>query len=195
MSIEQFAADHRNTIAAVEAVSTLGAVLFSLAATWLAQRSKRTHLHASVTKTQIVQAGEAPQDRPRYISVDIVNDGDFALRLPFSFFSWRIPFSGEFATVNPHDYYGIDAILPAVPYPVEIAPRASHKANVSNLATFRETMMEMMEGIKWFPRLRLRFIQAYVVTEDRGIFKAQLTKNNRDELEQLRKQLLEKRAR
>ena len=179
--IETFSRDHQFTIAALTAIGTLLAVAASITLALIAARSNRTRLEASVSITRVVGAGVPQENPPRFLSVSVTNVGNSTLWLEWGFFNWRIPFSGEYATVNPMDGYAGMTIgdtgipLPQVTFPVEVLPRVTKQFRLSTFETFRDVSAEAYRHLSWLGWLRFRYQRAFVVTSDGRRFRAQLT--------------------
>ncbi len=177
--LEEFCKNHQHTIAALGALSTLTAVVVSLMLAWRAGRVTRTRLKANVDTSFVAHSTIDPKNPPRYLTVSITNTGLGALRVPFSFFRWKVPFSRSFWLVNPLDGYGKDNLIPQKRYPVEIQPRASETFYVSDLQTFIEMSEKMQNETRGVPRFCLRHIKAVIRTDDGLVFKARISKGVR----------------
>ncbi len=180
-AVEEFCRDHQHTIAALGALGTLIAVVVSLVLAWRAGRATRTRLKANVDTSFIAHSTIDPKNPPRYLTVSITNIGIGSLRVPFSFFRWKVPLSRSFWTVNPLDGYGQDrdSLIPQKHYPVEIQPRASETFYVSDLQTFIQTIERTRNETRGLPRFCLRFIKAIIRTDDGLVFKVRISKGVR----------------
>jgi hypothetical protein len=125
--------------AALEAVSTFGAVAVSLVLAFLAHRSSRTRIRAKVGVTYLVQQ---QLQSPRYVTVTITNIGQFPATIPIPFLSWKVPFYSDYLEVIPLDYDQHHPWVRQHSYPTEIKPRASETFFLSELAGFRTDMAE-----------------------------------------------------
>jgi hypothetical protein len=85
-----FLGRHEHTVAAVEAFSTLAAVIVSLALALLARRANYPRLPARMQKSVVAHPTLAP-NYPSYITINITNTGILPLRVPLSFFYFRVP--------------------------------------------------------------------------------------------------------
>lgn len=178
--IEQFCEAHQHTIAALGAVST-PAVLVSLALALLAHRASRTHIKAHASISVILHPTLEGKPKPEYLTVAIINVGSLPAMIPFGFFQWVVPFRGGRWMINPWDASRHDPWIPQRNYPVEIRPRGSATIFLSDMATFRTNMIEMLHEVhrlSW----RVRFIRAIVATDDARIFKVKLDQKLRHEL-------------
>src|SRR6266568_8419967 len=179
--VEEFCTNHQHTIAALGALGTLAAVIVSLGLAWRAARANRTRLRASVDMLLVMHSTVDPKSPPRYVSVSITNTGNSALRLPFSFFSWKVPFNRDYWLVNPLDGYAGDAFIPQKRYPVEIQPRASETFYISDAQTFEEMRVKMRKETRGLAKLCIRFIRAVIRTDDGAIFAGTVSRGIRNQ--------------
>lgn len=191
MPIESFFQSHQFTINALTAFGTLLAVAASVVIAWGGARSNRTRIKASADVMVVYRNDdENPADRPRYIAISITNVGNLPCRIEFSFFAWKLPFQRKYWQILPLDHFG-DALHAKVQYPVEIAPRAYHRAYVSDLETFRSEVGKIREATWPWPLFQLRQMRAVVTTSDGREFSAFVTRRLRG---QVLKALEEKRG-
>ncbi len=188
MNIEAFFSDYKNTISALGAMSTLAVVITSV---WLAKRSEKTRLKAKVYGSVIMHNGMDLNNPPKFISVNVVNMGNTAIRIPFSFFCWEVPFCKQQWYINPMDHFGgVHAIIPKKMYPVRIDSKHSETFIISDRATFHSEMTNAFQQIKFLSTLRANFIKASVSTEDGMIFRASISNELKKELKQSSKRTL-----
>src|SRR5262249_29396246 len=137
--IEEFFKAHQHTIAAIAAAGTVGAVVTSLWLAYSARRADRTRLRARANLVSIVHPTTIdPKNAPEYLRVSITNHGKFPLRIPATFFYWKVPFRREVMLITPPlDFVGgFPPMIAKKFYPTEIAPRASDYFILSDMATF-----------------------------------------------------------
>lgn len=178
-SLETFFFNYEKTIAALGAVSTFAAVVTSL---YLARRSEKTRLKSYVSGTFITHSSIDPNNRPKFVSVNIINLGSAAIRIPFSFFCWKVPFCKESLLVCPFDSFGIDPMIPVRQYPFKVEPKHSESFIISDRETFYTEMKKAFDRFWLFPLLRANFIQAIVCTDDGTVCKVNVSKQLRKEL-------------
>jgi hypothetical protein len=181
-TIEEFCKSHEYTTAAIGAFSTLAAVVVSLALAFLSLRATKTRLRADLAMSIIIHNTLNRNNPPTYLTVSITNIGNMALRVPFSFFRWRLPMGRGVWLVNPLDSYGTDPLIPRKYYPVELAPRASQTFYVSDVATFKLSVGQMRKGASLIDRVRFRFIKAIILSDDGRTFAAKIRTNVRKHL-------------
>lgn len=177
--LESTLGHYPHLIAAIEAAATLAAVITSLVIALAASRAARTQLRASANLIFILHDSIPRATAPRYVAVWITNTGVMALRLPFAFFYWGLPFQRAGWQVNPIDFYADDEWVAQRTYPIEVAPRAS---TTIYLAT-EKMLVDAVEKIKadlgpsraW----RLGFLRATVLTDDGRLFRVSLSKELR----------------
>jgi hypothetical protein len=171
--LERFSDTHQHTIAALEATSTFGAVVVSLALALLAHRSSRTRIRAWVKVSFIVHQTLEGKPKPEYLTVTLTNIGLMPANISMGFFQWKLPFHREYWLITPWDYARHDHWVPQRVYPTEIKPRSSQTFFLQDIATFRFTMAECLQPI-WLAPWRIRFIKAIIRTDDGQLFKAKL---------------------
>jgi hypothetical protein len=148
-------------VAALEAVSTFGAVVVSLTLAVLAHRGNRTKLRARLYVAQLFHEGIDHTNRPEYIALVITNTGMLPLRIPFAFFYWNVPFKRSVALIMPLDYFaGADPHLAARHYPIEIHPRTSETIYLSTSRAMRENFKQMRQSKTRAERFLSGFMQA-----------------------------------
>ena len=185
-TLEIFLARHQHTVAAVEAASTFAAVVVSLAIALLAQRTSRTRLRATADLNVIAHSTIDPTNPPSYVVASITNLGVMPLRVPLSFFVWKVPFDRGGWPFLPLDYSALDAWAQQRRYPFEVNPRASETFFLSDRSTFRETFGRVFEKTDLISRFRYRFLKAIVVTDDGKTFPVRIEKGLRAEIDRLR---------
>jgi hypothetical protein len=117
-----------------------------------------------------------PNDRPRFLQVTIRNQGKLPLRITASFFYWKVPFSRQVWLNPPLDLSG-SALVPSKHYPIKIDPRTTEIVTISDLATFKKEAKRIREASS--VRIRLRFIRAFVFTDEGAKFKVKLSRQVR----------------
>ena len=85
--LEHFLNHYPHIIAALEAISTFGAVVVAL---WLSRRASQTRLTAYITKQFIMQPSMT--DRPEYLVAMITNTGLMKFYISLSFLLWTRPY-------------------------------------------------------------------------------------------------------
>lgn len=168
-NIEKLAAAHEHTISALEAISTFAAVVVSLALSLLASRANLTKLKASASMMVVMHHSLEAQEKPSYLTVNILNTGIMPLRIPLSFCHIKIPFKNGVFIINPLDYAAIDEWIPQKTYPVEVQPKSSQTFYLATEEQFRENIVEMRENLNKLQRIYSRFWRFRVVTDD-GVF-------------------------
>jgi hypothetical protein len=179
-----FCREHQFTIAAAGAIGTLLAVLTSIFLAWLGVRANRTKLVATAHIMRVVGGGIGKDERVRYLTVSITNTGVLPLRIEFGFFGWRIPFDRIVYQVVPLDHTG-DQIYPKISYPVEIAPRSSHRACLSDYQTFVSEMQRHRPKLNWWRHALYPYQRAYVWTSDGRRFRARINRDLKKELRRM----------
>lgn len=168
--LERLLDAYQHTIAALGAAGTLAAVVVSL---FIALRSSRTRVKASVQVSFIVHQTLKSKPKPEYITVTITNIGLMPATIPMGFFQWKLPFHREYWQIIPWDYGGHDPWVPQRVYPTEIKPRSSQTFFLQEIETFRAQTAEFLQPL-WLARWRVRFIKAIIRTDDGQLFKAKL---------------------
>jgi hypothetical protein len=158
--IEEFFKAHQYTIAAIAAAGTFAAVLTSLGLAWSARRADRTKLKAVATLLYDISDQEGA---PHNLRVTITNHGKFPLCVR-SFF-WKLPFGGKI----------VDEIAEGLYFPIEIAPRVSNTVALYTRDTLKYLTKRMRGAATLIDRLRVRFVRAYVETEDDQRFGVRLS--------------------
>lgn len=185
-AFEQFCRAHEKTIAFLEALSTLSAVIVSLIVAISAGRANKTRLKAWVDIRRIYHPTISPETRLRYITATITNTGILSLRVPFAFFHWQLPGQRNSSVmVNPLDAYNADQWVPQRQYPVEVLPKTTHPFMVSDFATFQQTFSEMLREQSFIKRVLYRFVHVTIVTDDGARFRAKIGSNLRREMRRL----------
>jgi hypothetical protein len=180
--IEEFLKAHEHTIAAITATGTVGAVVTSLWLAWRANRADRTRLKTRADIVSIFFPG-TPKNAPKFLRVSITNHGKFPLRIPSTFFYWKVPFRREVMAITPpFDFVGSPLIAKKT-YPTEITSRASDYFVLSDVETFEREVKRMRGADTLADRLRFRFIRAYVETDDGETFRVRLSQQVRDSLD------------
>jgi hypothetical protein len=184
--IEELCKRHEHTIAALEAVSTFSAVVVSL---WLASRSSQTRLTAYITKQIIIDA--TTTDRPEYLVAIITNTGVMTLYIPLSFLLWTRPYRKKAGWMLnfPLDYFGTDKAIQQRQYPVKLEPKATHQVMISDIVTFRQVMQECLLSQTRIGRFIFRFVRTTVQTTDGRMFRAKISKEIRQELQDTQKRV------
>ena len=172
-SIEAFFSEYEKTSSALAAISTFAAVVVSL---WLARHSTKTQLKANVYRSMVVHDSIAPNDRPRFVCVNITNTGSTPLRIPYSYFQWKVPFHKNYWVINPFDHSPNNPYVPKREYPIKIEQKYSESFFLSDKPSFHSEMKEGFKDIKYLAKLRGRYIKALVFTDDGSAFKAKISK-------------------
>ena len=173
-AVERFATAYQHTITMFGALGTVSAVIVSLFIALLSARSTRTRLKASANLLFIVHETVDPKNRPGFLTVSIANTGNMPLRIPFAFFTWKVPFTRHYMLVNPMDGYGGHKWIPQKQYPVEIKPRASETFYVSDEAVLHAEVKRMRQDARGVSRLLFSFMKANVHTDDGRRFRVKL---------------------
>jgi hypothetical protein len=177
--IEEFFTAHQHTIEAITAVGTVGAVVTSLWLAWRARRAERTKLRAFANLVTFFHPTIDPKSAPQFLRISITNQGRWALRIPASFFYWKVPFMRDVMAIpGPLDLVGSHWIEKKS-YPIVLAPRTSESFFLSDLAKFKQTVKSMRGADTFVDRLRLRFIRAFVETDDGEKFRVKLSREIR----------------
>ncbi len=185
-AIETIARDHQHTIQALIALGTLSAVIVALLTAYMSHRMNRTRLTAYARTCTIIHDLIPIDQRPLLFSVDITNKGNLPLRIPFSFFEWKLPLKRGAWMPNPLDFFGDQELAPGMPlpqkkYPVEIAPRASQTFYVSHVAGLEQNIVEMKASLGWFRKWwASRYVKAFVLTDDGTRVRATISKQVKD---------------
>jgi hypothetical protein len=166
--IEQFFEAHQHTVDAIAAAGTLAAVATSLWLAYRARRADRTKLKATADLWTIV----VPNDTPKFLQVTIRNVGKFPVRITASFFYWKVPFSRNWLSMGPLDLYG-SPLIPRKNYPIKIDPRTTETFTLWDLATFKKEAKKIRETSS--VQIRLRFIRAFVFTDEGAKSKVKLS--------------------
>jgi len=182
---ETFFGAYKNTIAALEAFSTLAVVIVSLVLALIAQRANRTRVKAYAQISTIHHALLEGQQLPSYITVHITNNGIMPVIIPFSFFYWHVILSKSGWQVNPWDYSQGDQWVPQKQYPVEIKARATQVFFLSERTYSDNEMRTVFAGANFIERCRFYFIQARIVTDDGKVFSVKLSDSLRKSLREL----------
>jgi hypothetical protein len=178
-TIDEFFRGSEHTIAALSAISTFAAVVVSLAIAFFAHRANRTRLKAAAS-IKFIFHETATQPYPEYLYVNLTNIGILPATVQFSFFYWRLPFARGLMLISPLEFYG-DNWHPKRAFPVEIGPRRSVSICLSSIHMLRKTLGELSaSGL--LNHIRLRFMKAYVATDDNKTFKVKLDRSVRKEI-------------
>lgn len=177
--IELFFGKYVNSISALSAVSTFAAVMVSLL---LAMRGEKTRMSVGVTSTFLIHDMIAPHNRPNFLSVSITNKGSLPLRVPYSFFCWKVPFCRYRWMISPLDSFsGISPFVTQKRYPVKIEPKHSESFFLSDKATFRSEMKKSLTQLP-FPTISAYFIKAEIRADDGTKCYAKISKGIRQEI-------------
>src|SRR5262249_1458091 len=155
----------QHTVHAIAAAGTLAAVVTSLWIAHLARRADRTRLKATADVWMHIISRD---NTPKFLQVTIRNVGKFPVRITASFFYWKVPFSRDWLHVPPMDLYS-NPVGPHKHYPIKIEPRTTETFTRWDLATFKKEANKIREASS--VRIRLRFIRAFVFTDDGAKFK------------------------
>jgi hypothetical protein len=177
--IETFFTAHQHTIAALAAISTFAAVVASLVVTYISQKASRTRVTATVAIHIIVDSTIQREQYPEYVMVSVTNIGIMSAALPFAFFCWKVPFARDWMLIYPLDFDG-DKWIQKRRYPIEISPRRSTSICLSEIKMFRENLDKII-NTHYFGWLRMRWLRAYVFTEDGHKFRVKLDRSIRKE--------------
>src|SRR5262249_32846397 len=80
---------------------TLAAVVTSLVLAWNARRADRTQLRAVANLMTIFHPTIDPKTAPEFLTVSITNQGKWPLRIPSTFFYWKVPFKRGVMLIMP----------------------------------------------------------------------------------------------
>jgi hypothetical protein len=180
-AIEHFAGRFQHTSELLTAIGTLGAVLVSLWLAWRADRAARTRLKAFANLKFILdKTGTADSNDARtFLAVTITNIGNWPLRIPMDYFNWMNPLQRGYMMVLPMDAVR-NKWFPVKQYPLEIAPRASETFYLADEAMFLAEAKRMKAADDSpVARLGFRFIRAYVLSDDKSLFRVKLSKEVR----------------
>ena len=83
-------------------------------------------------------------------------------------------------TVNPLQAFQRYDLISQKKFPIEIAPRASERVFLSDVAMLEAEAKRMKATISFFRALRLRFIKAVVATDDGRLFRVSVGDKVRD---------------
>jgi hypothetical protein len=180
--IEQFFAAYQNTFLALGAIGTFTAVIVSL---WLALRADKTKIEASIAVEAIFHDTIDPNNRPRFMTVHLINQGRLPVRIPFSLFRWKLPFTKTAFIVNPLDAYAGHQWAPHMQYPVIIEPKAAHTVWLTDIEAFRQEMAGVVQHLNPIRRVLFRFLGAVVYTQDTTLCKVRITRSVRAEIVKL----------
>lgn len=162
-AVEAFFSQYENTASALGAISTFAAVVVSL---WLASRTEKTRIRASVSGTFLVHNSIDSKNRPSFLSANVTNEGILPLRIPFSFFCWQVPFCRERWMISPLDSFkGANPFIAQKTYPIKIDPKHSESFFLSDKATFHSEMEKSFALLR-FPVIRAYLIKAEVHADD-----------------------------
>jgi hypothetical protein len=178
--VEKLFEVHQHTVAAAGAFGTVGAVIVSLLLAFLARRAHRTRIRVSLSISTIQHSSLKGKEKPRYLTVSIINLGSLPASIPFTYFRWKLPFARLDWFITPWDYTPHDTWVPQRKYPFDVAPRKSETFFVSDV----DQMRRVLHGIAkdaW-PRWRFRFLRARVLTDDGIFFRAKIDRSVRKEL-------------
>jgi hypothetical protein len=122
----------------------------------------------------MAHSGMDPKTAQELLAVGITNQGKWPLRIPATFFYWKVPFKRAPTVIIPLDLTG-SALIDKKSYPIEVAPRTSEDFFISDLANFKQTVKRMRGADTFADRLRLRFVRAFVETDDGETFRVKLS--------------------
>ena len=100
-TIEEFCKTHEHTIAAIEAISTLAAVIISLTLAHRATIANRTQLVARLMITTLSMPNSPVQVGPKFIVASIRNIGILPCQIQLGFLCWKPPFRGFIYELDP----------------------------------------------------------------------------------------------
>jgi hypothetical protein len=194
-ALDDFFGRYPHLVAAVEAFSTLAAVVVCLLLASLAQRANRTKLRAYLFIAQLVQEGVDPKNPPAYMALSVTNKGVMPLTIPFAFFCWRIPFQRQWRfpftrqvmLVYPLDYFAGDRHIPPRRYPVPIPPRSMERFYLSTGEKMKTSLRDIYKDQRLLGRFLFRFLHAKIETEDGAAFRVNFDKRIREEIKAARK--------
>lgn len=168
--IEAFCKMHEHTIGALEAVSTLCAVLVSLVLAHRATVADRTRLLAKLQISTLMHPSLS-LPYPRYVVVTVTNIGNLPLKVSLGFFCWRVPFIRRKWVMLPVNSEGFLGVQPKT-YPVTIEPRSSDTFYISEASKFLKAVSGIKTEQNWISG-RLFFLKkATVLSTDGHTFRA-----------------------
>ncbi len=173
--MEIFFENYQHTIEALSVLATFLAVFVSL---YIANLSTKTRASAYASIKIFSQDGRFDDNKPHYLTVSITNLGITHLRIPFSFFYFRIPFFKDLLLINQYDAFNVPNI-PKKTYPYKVESKQTELFFISELETFREILKSISNN---FCGLRLRFMRAYICTDDGLVIKVRMSKEIRKEI-------------
>lgn len=180
-AVETFAKEYANTIQALGSLSTLMAVVVSLALAYASAKRIKPRIRSVVTTSRIYHS--SIPSSPTYVTAEIVNVGTVPVRIPFSFFRWRMPHRPtRWMLVNPLDAYQDDRLVPQRKYPVELQPYSSKSFFISEIEAFKKETARSVQTLGALDRFFFRFAKAFICTDDGGIFRARVSKGVRNEI-------------
>ena len=180
--VDEWLGRYSHIVAALEACSTLAAVIVSLILAFLAYRGNQTKLRASAYVGVIMHETIGPQNPPEYLMVLITNTGVMPLSIPFAFFHFRIPLRRGFALVTPLDYSQEDEHIPQRRYPFTVEPRTNEAFCIAAWPSMRQSIAKMRLAQPRWRRPFFRFTRALVFTSDERRFRAELSDDIRREI-------------
>jgi len=144
--LEDFAGRHAHSVALLEAVSTMAAVIVALTVSYAAKRANRPRLVARVSVSQIIYGDGRPiEAAPTYVTVRLINVGTVPIRLHSNLFSWRLRFDNRNAWLAmPVDESG-DGQVTVRRYPFVLLPRTSETIFLITLDQFNSTMPHILD--------------------------------------------------
>lgn len=181
---------YSHLVSAIESISTLLAVIVSLTFAVAAKRANNTRLKAWVEIERVHHSTIDPTNRPVYLTAMVRNIGIMPLRLPFAFFSWKLPvLKNAIWTANPLDAYSGDRWIPQKTYPVEILPRTTQRLFISDMATFSREFpfLDIVQRYGFLGRILCPSIKAIIYTDDGSRCKAKIGNSVRREMRRLRR--------
>lgn len=170
-----------HVVSALEAIGTFAAVVTSLALALVAQRANRTRLEATACIGEIKGGTVQTEAPPRYLTVTISNMGLLPLRIPFAFFSFKIPLRRGCLAVLPLDAAG-DAFLPKRIYPVLLQSRTKEWFSLTTERKLYDSLAEAWRNEPNWRKPLFRWMHAVVVTEDARRCKVNLPKDIRQKI-------------
>jgi hypothetical protein len=180
-AVENFAKQYENTIQAVGSLSTLAAVIASLALARASANRTKPRIKASISTSKIHHSSITQS--PTYIVAHIVNIGTVPVRIPFSFFLWKMPhWRNRGMLVNPLDAYQVDKLVPQREYPVELPVYSSESFFVSEFEAFKVETARSLETLSALDRFLFRFASVFIRTDDGTLISARLGKRLRKEV-------------
>lgn len=179
VSIEEFCKNHQFTLTALSSFATLAAVIVSL---YMAHWSIRPRINAYVSFRKILFSGADIKSAPKYLTAYISNMSHVPIHIPFSFFSWKFPFSSYEYRVLPLDYYGVDGLVPKHDYPFKIESNSSEIFYLCDYGSCLQEMKKSVSDLKWFVKLRCFFVKVKIGTNDGRDHYASISHEVRKEL-------------